>query len=129
MTLVVWVLALSFAATMPQEQDEPPSGFFAYALADAVSKTQRPQRVDAFTNMVDVRVSGTTLTYAYESSRNASEAEMRQAFARDNLPNICADEGMRLILSNGIQLRYSYRLTAATTRPFVIEVTPADCGA
>ncbi len=128
-TLVVsaFVLAVAGPATAQDEEHLSPA-LIAQVLAQTAADTPLPQQLDPTTTMVDVRASGLTLTYFYETSEDASEAGFRRFFARNNIPKICADEDIRFVFRQGVKFRYSYVLTASETKPFVIEVGSSDCG-
>lgn len=120
--LVAAILGLALAGSaIAQEAENIPR-----ILAEAAAAYDLPQQIDQTTRLVDVRASGMTLTYFYESSEHGSEADMRTFFLRNNIPKICADEDFVYTFRQGVTFRYSYVLLDEP-KPVVIEVTSADC--
>ncbi len=129
LTLFLASVALAAAPQVNgQEVNRPDLQEIAQGLAQAAATTPLPQQIDPTTKMVDVRASGLTLNYFYETSEDATEAGFRRFFARNNIARMCADEDVRWAFRQGVVFRFNYVITVNDTEPFVIQVGAADCG-
>lgn len=130
MITMMWaaVALASVLASHRQDEELLDPRLIAEVLEQTAAAAQLPQQLDPTTKLVDVRASGMSLTYHYETSEVVSEAGLRRFFAQNNVPAICADEDTRWSFRQGVLFRYHYVFTATATKPVLIEVGATDCG-